>query len=175
MEVLNGQSIPAANIMNPKVETEIAFVLNKSLDFENITIVDIIGAIDFALPAIEIVGSRINNWDIKITDTIADNASASHYVLGSSPKKITDFDNVNCQMKMTINKQEVSSGSGADCLGSPLNATLWLANMMYRMGKPLRKGELVLSGALGKFADVKKGDLVEASISGLGTVSVSFT
>ena len=174
MEVLNGSSVSIREIMQPKVEAEIAFVLSEDLDVPNLTIIDIIACVDYALPAIEIVGSRIENWDIKITDTIADNASASHYAVGHTPKIITEFDVVGCKMKMSKNGTPVSEGSGAACLGSPLNALLWLANKMIEVGQPLQAGELIFSGALGPMANVEAGDLVEAEIEGLGSVSVGF-
>lgn len=175
MEIPNGLSISVKELMQPKIEAEIAFVLSKDLDKENISSVDVINAIDYALPALEIVGSRIENWDIKFTDTVADNASASHFVLGSRPMSIQDFDMVNCKMEMFKNDELVSSGTGAACLGSPLNAAVWLANKMFVLGHPLKKGELILSGAVGPMVNISAGDLIRTSIEGLGDVSVSFT
>lgn len=175
MEVLNGLSLPISEVMQPKVEGELAFVLGGSLDSDNLTIIDVINAIDYVLPSIEIVGSRIENWNIRITDTVADNASASHYVLGHTPKMLDDIDIVNCKMNMTINGELKSSGSGKDCMGSPLNAVLWLARKMQSVGQPLQAGELILSGSLGPMAVIEAGDHVEAVFEGLGTVSVSFT
>lgn len=174
MEVLNGQSIAMSELMQGKVEGEIAFVLAEDLDVEDLSIVDLISCIDYALPAIEIVGSRIENWDIKITDTIADNASASHFVVGHTPKTLDEFDMVSCKMQLKQNDHIVSEGYGSSCLGSPLNATLWLANKMMELGEPLRAGELIFTGALGPFIDVAKGDNIKVSIEGLGNVSVNF-
>jgi len=174
MEVLNGQSISMKNLMQPKAESEIAFVLSEDLDYPNLTVVDLLSAIDYALPAIEIVGSRIENWNIKIVDTIADNASASHFVVGHTPRTLDEFDMINCKMQMTKNGELASKGSGADCLGSPLNALLWLANKMVEIGHPLEAGELIFTGALGPMVKVEAGDLFKAEIEGLGTVSISF-
>ncbi len=171
-EILNGQSVSYADLMQPKAEAEIAFVLKQGLDKANMTIVDVMKAIDFALPAIEIAGSRIADWNIKLADTIADNASASHYVLGSTPVSIFDFDIANCKMEMKLNGEPCSSGLGSACLGSPLNAVLWLANKMLAIGNPLRKDEVILSGALGRFVDFKAGDKIEATIEGLGFVQL---
>ena len=173
-EVLTGSSISMNELMQPKVEAEVAFVLGEDLDGDGLTIVDLLASIDYALPAIEIVGSRIKNWDIKITDTIADNASASHYVLGHTPRTLDEFDVVACQMEMNKNGELVSQGTGADCLGSPLNATLWLANKMIELGEPLKAGELIFSGALGPMSNVQAKDQISISIQGLGHVSVSF-
>lgn len=174
MEVLNGLSISTGQLMQPKAESEIAFILGEDLDVDNMTIIDIINAIDYALPAIEIVGSRIENWDIKITDTVADNASASHYVLGHTPKTLDEFDLVNCKMQMQKNGAVVSEGMGYNCLGSPLNAVLWLAKKMLDFENPLLAGEVVLSGALGPMVPVEKGDHISTLIEGLGHVSLSF-
>ena len=174
MEVLNGSTIQMSELMQPKVEAEIAFVLGKDLPNRPVSTVELINAIDYALAAIEIVGSRIKDWNIKITDTIADNASASHYVLGHKPTKLSDFDVINCQMKMTKNGDLASEGKGAACLGSPINATLWLADKMAEIGTPLKAGQVILSGALGKMTTVQAGDTIEASIDGLSSVSVSF-
>lgn len=174
MEVLNGQPISMSLLMQPKVEAEIAFVLGEDLDMENMTIVDVIAAIDYIVPAIELVGSRIENWNIRITDTIADNASASHFVIGHQPKTLDEVDLVSIKMNMTKNGDVVSTGTGADCIGSPLNAVLWLANKMVEIGRPLEAGELILSGSLGPMAEVKSGDEVVAHFEGLGSVSLSF-
>lgn len=174
MEVLTGLSVSFGDLMQPKAEAEIAFVLSEDLDMDNMTIIDLISCIDYALPAIEIVGSRIEAWNIKITDTVADNASASHYVIGHTPKTLDEIDVINCNMQMTNNGQLVSEGTGSACLGSPLNATLWLAKKMILLGQPLQAGELILSGALGPMIGVKANDHVEAKFEGLGSVSVSF-
>lgn len=174
-EVLNRGFISMKELMQPKVEGEIAFVLKKDLTNSRLTIADLIQAIDFAIPSIEIVSSRIKDWKIKITDTIADNASASHFLIGHQPKKLTDFDMINTEMQMKINGEVVSSGKGSDCLGSPLNATLWLAKKMAAIGSPLKAGEVILSGALGPMGNVTAGDFVEISFSGLGDVAVTFT
>ncbi len=175
MEVLNNDSISVKELMQPKVEAEIAFVLAKDLPEHELSMHELISAIDYALAAIEIVGSRIEKWNIKITDTIADNASASHFVVGHQPVKLENVDLINSKMQMTKNGKVVSEGSGAACLGSPLNATLWLVNTMAKLGTPLKAGEVILSGALGPMAAVEAGDRFEASFTGLGTVSVSFT
>ena len=175
MEVLNGLSVSMQDLMQPKVEAEIAFVLKHDLDQQNMTIADVIGAIDYALPAIEIVGSRVKDWKIKITDTVADNASASHYVLGHSPKRLTEVDVVGTQMKLSKNGEVVSEGTGASCLGSPLNATLWLAQKMVSVGNPLRAGELILSGAVGPMVSVAEGDVISARFENFGSVSVEFS
>lgn len=175
MEVANGLEMDYNLLMQPKAEAEIAFVLKKDLDTENIGAADVISAIDYALAAIEIVGSRVENWNIRITDTVADNASASHFVLGHRPVPLSDVDLVNCKMQMWRNNEVASEGMGAACLGSPINATLWLARTMARLGNPLKAGDVILSGALGPMVAVEPGDDFKAEIEGLGSVSVKFS
>ena len=174
MQVAEGTPISVAELMQPKAEAEIAFVLKKDLTKGNFSLSEIESAIDYAVAAIEIVGSRIKNWDIRIADTIADNASASHFVLGTVHKKLSEIDVVGATMQMTKNEALVSEGAGAACLGSPLIATQWLANKMAKMGAPLQKDDIVLSGALGPMTIVEAGNILKATIDGLGEVSIRF-
>ncbi len=175
MEVLNNDTISVKELMQPKAEGEIAFVLGQDLPERELTSTELLTAISYVLPAIEIVGSRIENWNIKITDTIADNASASHYVLGHQPIQLEAIDLVNCQMIMKKNGVIISRGTGAACLGSPINATLWLVNQMAKLGSPLKAGEVILSGALGPMVPIEAGDSFEATFTGLGKVYVHFS
>ncbi len=174
-EVENGGVISMKELMQPRAEAELAFVLGKDLTSEKLTSVDIISAIDYALASIEIVGSRIKNWDIKITDTIADNASASHWVVGHQPVKLENIDLLNCKMILKNNGKIVSEGTGQNCLGSPINAALWLARKLVKMGTPMRAGEVILTGALGPMIAAKAGDNFHVIIEGAGEVSVGFT
>lgn len=174
MEVMDGEEIAFSRLQQPKVEAEVAYVIAAPLTGGHIKMVDLLASIGFALPAIEVVGSRVANWDIRITDTIADNASSGLYVLGQTPRRPADFDPRLCGMVMTRNNQPVSVGAGAACMGSPLNATLWLARTMAKAGRPLGPGDLVLSGALGPMVVAQPGDLFEARINGLGSVRAAF-
>ncbi len=169
------EEISLKDVLQPKVEAEIAFILKSDLTNPDLTMADVFQAIDYAVAAIEIVGSRVANWDIRITDTIADNASSGLYVLGSQPKKLSDFDPRLCGMVMENKGEPVSVGAGAACLGSPLNATLWLAKVMAKAGYAMRAGDTILSGALGPMVSVKPGDVFDVKINGLGRVSAFFS
>ena len=174
MAIPDGWEIGRKQLIQPKVEAEVAFVLDRDLDQERITIADVIRAVAFALPAIEVVDSRIADWKIGILDTIADNASSGLYVLGATPRKLQHLNLRAAGMVMESAGEPVSVGAGAACLGDPLSAMLWLAKTMARVGRPLKAGDTVLSGALGPMAPVKWGDVFEARIEGLGSVRAAF-
>ncbi|MNN05507.1 2-oxopent-4-enoate hydratase [compost metagenome] len=170
----DGQPIAWTDCQQPKVEAEIALVLERDLSHERHTLADIIRATAFALPAIEIVGSRIANWDISLLDTVADNASSGLFVLGSRPVRLKYLDLVGCGMSLSLRGEPVSVGAGAACLDNPLNAAVWLADTMSRLGEPLRAGDVILTGALGPMVQVRPGDVFTADIQGLGRVSAAF-
>lgn len=172
-QVKNGGSVTAASILQPKVEAEIAFVMKHDLVGE-ISEETAMEAIDYVVGAIEIVGSRVLNWDIRITDTVADNASASHFVLGYVRQDVNELDLAAVKMQLEKNGTLVSEGIGAACLGSPLKALVWLAQTFADLGTPLKAGDIVLSGALGPMCAGEAGDTFAASIEGFGTVSFTF-
>ncbi|ULR48535.1 2-keto-4-pentenoate hydratase [Streptomyces deccanensis] len=174
MAVPDGAEVTAGQLLQPKVEAEIAFVLGRDLPDRASTVVDLLRAVDFALPALEIVDSRVRNWDISLVDTVADNASCGLYVLGGTPVPLTRVDVRAAMMTMTRSGVIASEGTGADCLGSPLNAAVWLASALAERGDPLRAGDLVLTGALGPMTPAAPGDEFEAHISELGSVRVRF-
>lgn len=175
MEVLQGHTLSADALMQPKAEAELAFVMDRDLEESDLNIVSIMHAVRYVLPAIEVVGSRVKDWNIRIVDTVADNASASHYVLGHTPRLLTEIDIIQCEMTLEQNDEITSQGNGSACMGSPLNALLWLAKKMQEMGSPLRKGEIVLSGALGPMINIKKGDKLKADFGNIGSVELNIS
>ncbi len=174
MEVADNGSISMDKLMQPKVETEIAFIMGDNLEGASITPEEMIAAVAHIVVSIEIIGSRIANWDIGFTDTVADNASASHFVLGRQAVYLQKFDVVNCKMEMRKNGEIVSKGTGGASMGSPIKAAIWLAETLSKLGNPLRKQDVILTGALGPVTAVQAGDYVTSRIEGLGEVSVSF-
>lgn len=175
MAVCDNEPVAASRVLQPKVEAEVAFVMGRDLDIEDPTVADLFRSIDYAVAAIEIVGSRIADWRITLLDTVADNASSGLFVLGNTPRSLDGLDLRDCGMRMRQSDGEtVSEGVGHACLGHPLNATLWLARMMAQLDRPLRAGDIVLSGALGPMATVTAGESYTAEIDGLGKVSACF-
>lgn len=174
MAVADGDVVAPGRLIQPKVEAEIAFVLDRPIDVDRLTTAELIDAVGYALPAIEIVDSRIADWKIGIVDTVADNASSGLFVLGTTPVLLGDLDLRLCGMVLEVNGEPVSFGAGAACLGNPLHALGWLARTMAERGRPLDEGDIVLAGALGPMVPVNPGDNVEARMEGLGSVRVRF-
>ncbi|WP_341924132.1 fumarylacetoacetate hydrolase family protein [Nocardioides psychrotolerans] len=177
MDVSTHEPISMARLLQPRVEAEVAFVLARDIapaTEEEITLDLVRAAVDVALPALEIVDSRIADWAIGFTDTVADNASSGLYVVGSEGRTLDEVEPIDVVMSLTINGEERSSGTGAACLGDPLEALRWLAVQAFRFGDPLRAGHLILSGALGPFVPFAPGDRVEASISGFAPLVAQF-
>ncbi|MPW22315.1 2-keto-4-pentenoate hydratase [Paraburkholderia sp. CNPSo 3157] len=168
------QPMPLASLIQPKVEAEIALVLKHDLVRESHTYADLISATDYALAAIEVVDSRIRDWDIRFVDTVADNASSALFVLGSRPVPLAALDLPAAEMTLERDGEVLSRGSGAACLGNPLNAAVWLADRMAQLGTPLRAGDVVLTGALGPMVAVTQPGTYIAQIEGLGSVRATF-
>ncbi|MFC5746750.1 2-keto-4-pentenoate hydratase [Actinomadura rugatobispora] len=174
MAVPDGAEIPAGAVLQGRAEAEVALVLERDLPHERHTAADLIRATAFALPAIEVAGSRIRDWDITLADTVADNASSGMFVLGNRPVPLAEVDLRLCGMVLERRGEQLSTGTGAACLGHPLNAALWLADTLARAGDPLRAGDIVLTGALGPMVPAVPGEVLEARIEGLGDVRVAF-
>lgn len=171
MEILNGESVETARLMQPKIEAEVAFVIGKDLEGTQPSWAQFLNSIAYALPALEIVDSAIADWKISLVDTVADNASCGLFVLGDQPVALGHISLADLGMQMSINGQAASVGTGAACMGHPLRAAYWLATTMARRSEGLRAGEIIMSGALGPMVPVRAGDSVHAHLGALGQVS----
>ncbi len=167
---MSGREIDSTRLIQPRMEAEIALVLGRDLTQPQLTLAEVMSAVEYAVAALEVVDSRIAGWKIGIVDTIADNGSSAMFVLGAAPRKLTDIDLAGCGMAMLKNGATVSVGVGAACLGHPLFAAKWLAETMAKTDYPLRAGDVIMSGALGPMVEARPGDVFEAQITGLGSV-----
>ena len=174
MLVMEGSPIPRSELLLPKVEGEIAFVLDKDLRGPGVTIADVLRASAGVMPAIEIVDSRIRDWKIKLPDTIADNASSARFVVGSRLMPIATTDLRLVGMVFEKNGEIMSTGAGAAVWGHPAAAVAWLANQLSVFGIALEAGEIILSGALTAAVDAQAGDFFHVAFQDLGTVGVKF-
>lgn len=169
-----GAPVAAAGLIQPKAEGEIAFLLKKTLRGPGVTATDVLAATAGVMSCFEIVDSRIEDWKIKIQDTVADNASCGVFVLGDRLVDVRDVDLGTCGMVLEKNGEVVATGAGAAALGNPLNAVAWLANTLGELGISLEAGEVILSGSLGIMVPVTAGDNLRVTIGGIGSCSVRF-
>ena len=175
MEILDRGVVMTDRLMQPKIKAEIAFVIARDLKKGRTpSWGEFVTAIDYALPALEIVDSAIADWRIGILDAVADNASAGLYVLGDQPVSLGAFQLTSVEAVLTCNGTVVSKGQGSACLGHPLRAAHWLACEMARRGQALRAGEIILAGALGPTAPVKSGGAMRADFGDFGHVACRF-
>ena len=177
----NGDTIPLDTLIQPRAEGEVAFVLKHDLVGPGVTAIDVLRATDYVVPCFEIVDSRIDNWDIKVCDTVADNASCGVFVLGTEPRDPLEIDLALVGMTIEVRRPGESSselfatGAGAAVKGSPINSLIWLANTLSELGTPCRAGEVILSGSLTTMAWLKEPQTITCAFGGLGSCTVTFS
>lgn len=171
----SGEELPiSSTLIQPRAEGEIAFVLKKDLCGPGVTNADVLAATECVMPCFEIVDSRIRDWQIRIEDTVADNASCGLLVLGTQAVSPRQVDLSTCGMVVEKNGSIISTGAGAAALGSPVNCVAWLANTLGRFGIALKAGEVILSGSLVPLEPVQAGDYMRVEIGGIGSASMRF-
>ena len=169
-----GESVDMDTLIQPKAEGEIAFLLKKDLQGPGVTAADVLAATEGVMACFEIVDSRIQDWKIKIQDTVADNASCGVLTLGGLRKSPRDLDLALAGMVLEKNGEIISTSCGASVQGSPVNAVAWLANTLGRLGIGLKAGDIILSGSQSPLVPVVAGDSLYCSVGGLGGTSVRF-
>ena len=166
----------SSTLIQPRAEGEIAFILKKDLQGPGLTNTDVLAATEAVMPCFEVVDSRIKDWQLKIQDTVADNASCGWFALNeaaaTSPAAV---DLINCEMTVCKNGEVISTGTGAAAMGNPVNCITWLANTLCTLGITIEKGDVVLSGSLVPLQPVTAGDEMSLHISGIGDCRVAFT
>jgi 2-oxopent-4-enoate hydratase len=175
MFVEDGDEIPMEQLLQPRAEAEVAFVMGKDLTGPGVTTSNALAAIEGALPALEIVDSRIADWKIKLADTIADNASSGRVVIGGRLTPVTELDLRLVGVVVSRNGRVIDTGAGAAALGNPARCVAWLANKLATFGDGLRAGDVVIPGALHRMVPVEPGDVFRAEFDHLGAVTVRFS
>lgn len=160
--------------IQPKIEAEFAFVLKKDLYGPNVSANDVVDATEFVAMAFEIVDSRICDWKIGLTDTIADNGSSAMYLLGSDMIQLQQIDLCSVCVKLYKNEIFQNEGMGRDVMGNPANAVAWLANTLSMHHEHLKKGEVILSGAVSAALTAESGDCFSAEFEGIGRLDIYF-
>lgn len=168
------EPISLARLHRPKIETELAFVLSADLTGPGVTVTDVLQATAGVIASFEIIDSRIRDWKIKVTDSIADNASAAGLTLGSRLAPVGGLDLRYIGMVVEKNGLIVDTAATAAVMGNPAQAVAWLANKLGQYGISLKKGEIILSGSLTKALDVAGGDVFTAHFGGIGSVKAVF-
>ena len=174
MLIPEGEPCRRDELIWPRIEGELAFVLKDRLKGPGVNIADVYRATDYIIPAIEIVDSRIKDWKIKLADTIADNASSARFVLGNRIVPVDEIDLRHVGMVLEKNGVMVNNGAGAAVLGNPAAAVAWLANKLASYDIALEPGEIILSGALTAAVDAAAGDVFTVSFHTLGSINLKF-
>ena len=168
-------SLIQSGLVQPRAEGEIAFMLHSDLQGPGVTREDVLAATAWVAPCFEIVDSRIENWKIKIQDTVADNASCGVFVVGAQHTDPRALDLAAASMQMWKNGAPAGAGLGSAVQGHPAEAVAWLANTLGALGIPFKAGELILSGSLAPLVPAAAGDRFTMQIEGLGGCSIAFS
>ena len=168
-------SLKKAGLIQPRAEGEIAFMLRSDLQGPGVTREDVLAATEWVAPCFEIVDSRIDDWKIKIQDTVADNASCGVFVVGAQRTDPRALDLAAASMRMWKNDAPAGVGLGSAVQGHPAEAVAWLANTLGAFGIPFKAGELILSGSLAPLVPAVAGDRFTMQIEGLGGCSIAFS
>lgn len=174
MQVFEDQPVLTSKYLLPRVEVEVGFVLADDLPGAGCTEDDVLAATAAFAPAIELIDTRITNWQVKLCDTIADNASSAGWVLGKERVSPKDVDITAIPAVLRCNGEVLGEGRSDAVLGNPVTAVAWLARKVDQFGVRLKAGDVVLPGACMRAFDAKPGDDFIAEFAGLGSVHLSF-
>jgi 2-keto-4-pentenoate hydratase len=175
MFVEDGDVIDLPSLVQPRVEAEMAFVMESDLEGPGVNTATALQAIAGVLPAVEIVDSRVADWKIKLVDTVADNASSGLIVMGGRLRRVDELDLRLIGVAVTRGGELIDTGAGAAALGNPARCVAWLANKLAGFEAKLRAGDVVLPGAVHKMVGVQPGDVFRAEFAHLGAVTVRFS
>jgi 2-keto-4-pentenoate hydratase len=175
MIVEDGDLVSMSRLVQPRVEAELAFVMARDLAGPGVSTATALDAIAGALPAVEIVDSRVADWKITLIDTVADNASSGLLVVGGRMRPVADLDLRLLGVAVSRNGQLLDTGAGAAALGNPARCVAWLANKLGSFGAGLKAGDIVLPGAVHKMVPVRPGDVFRAEFAHLGAVTARFS
>lgn len=163
-------NLSMSELIQPRVEPEIAFVLCDELGGANLTAADVINATEYITPALEIVDSRYHDFKFSFSAGIADNICAARVVLGNVRLCPENFDLAKIQVKLFINQTQQASGLSSAVLDNPINSVIALAKLLNQRGMKIAAGSVIITGAITDAINLRSGDKVSAEFSQLGVV-----
>ncbi len=169
----DGDTVSAARFIIPRIEVELAFVLDKPLRGPNVTLFDVMDATRYVTPALEIIDGR-SKYPRKICDNISDNAAYAGIVLGGRPVKPNEVDLRWVSALLSKNGVVEETGVAAAVLGHPARGIVWLANKLAEFGEGLAAGEIVLAGSFTRAVNCAKGDTFHVDYGPLGSIALHF-
>ncbi|MDY6765424.1 MAG: fumarylacetoacetate hydrolase family protein [Halobacteria archaeon] len=168
--MITGNTIPTQSLIEPMFEAEIGFLLGEDLEGD-VNYLDVLSATRAVVPLIEVIDSRVRDWDIELQDTVADNASSAFFAIGDQIYDVRDRDLTLESVKILVDGELEVTGVGANVLGHPARAVAWLANKVGEMEDTLEAGELVLSGASTESIGLEPGTVIDVKFSSLGSMT----
>lgn len=172
--VVEGGEIPISELINPRVECEITFLLKKNLIGPGVTVDDVLAATESVMASLEIIDLRARDWNVGAHEVIAYNGLAARFVLGPEPFPPAKIDLPNISVSLKKNGEHVATATGTAVLGNPPEAIVWLANKRAEQGSHLSAGEIIMAGSLTPPQPVSAGDQFEAVFQRLGAISIRF-
>jgi len=167
-------AIAIRELVHPRVEAEIAFVLDKPLRGKHCTIEQVIDATAFVIPAVEVIDSRYEKFKFDLVSVIADNGSSSRYVTGGRPLDPRELDLRTIGVVIERNGEIQATGASAAVLNHPANAILMLLDHLADRDEELAAGSFVMTGGITEAIPVKEGDSIVARFQDMGSVSLRF-
>ena len=172
--VSEGATVNVSELIHPKVEPEIAFVLKHALKGPGCHIGAVLAATEFVMPGIEVIDSRYRDFKFDLKSVVADNTSAARFVVGGQAIRPEQVDLRTVGVVLEKNGEPVALGAGAAVLGHPAAAIAMLANHLGRRGQEIPAGSLILSGGVTEAVAVNAGDNVTLRVQGMGSVGLRF-
>lgn len=170
--VLDGEPIPSSEMINPRLEAEIGFILREDIE-PPVTTTDVLSATQAVVPVVELIESRFKGWSIPTAqDVIADNTSTAKLAIGETFRDIRDIDLVHEGVTVSVNGELEATGVGADIMGHPARSVAWLGNRLADLDERLVAGELVMSGGISAAIDTEPGDVYHVTFGNLGSIEL---
>lgn len=166
--------IKETEFIEPFIELEPGFVLKKDLGGPHVTAAEVMAATDFVVPALEIIDSRIKNWNIGLFDTLADNGSIGGIIIGGQPRKLSEVNLANQPGVIEFDGKEVARGNTSEVYGNPISAIAWLCRRIAEYDVTLKAGQFILPGSCLAAEKMIPGTSITGRFEGWGEISFEY-